>query len=336
MKKIFKIFLLCCTAVCTIMLSNSCKGNANKKLLPNVSGKAGDVLVVVNKTDWEGNLGKDIRDILKQDCPFLPQKEPLYSVAYVIPSNFSQMFKIHRNILNIVIGAEGKEGVIYRNDVWAYPQTVIQINAKSAESADSIFMDNHENILEAIEQAERNRIIANAIKFEASGLADSVATLTGGYLHFPTGFILRKKNADFMWIADEKQFVNQAIFIYKYPAEKQDNFTVENIIKHRNEIMKANVPGMFENTYMTTSEFFMPSVKFMKYNNINFAETRGFWEVENDYMGGPFVSHSFYSQDGKSIIVIESFVYAPKYDKRQYLRQVEALLYSFEWKKNKK
>ena len=48
-------------------------------------------------------------------------------------------------------------------------------------------------------------------------------------------------------------------------------------------------------------------------------------------MGGHFVSHSFYSRDGKEIIVLESWVYAAKYDKRQYLRQVESLLYSFEW-----
>ena len=61
---------------------------------------------------------------------------------------------------------------------------------------------------------------------------------------------------------------------------------------------------------------------------------RGYWEVYGDYMGGPFVSHSFYSRDGKSIITLDSFVYAPKYDKRHYLRQVEALLYSFEWVKD--
>jgi hypothetical protein len=49
-------------------------------------------------------------------------------------------------------------------------------------------------------------------------------------------------------------------------------------------------------------------------------------------MGGPFVSHSFYSPDGSEIFVTEAFVYAPRFDKRQYLRQVESLLYSFEWK----
>lgn len=39
---------------------------------------------------------------------------------------------------------------------------------------------------------------------------------------------------------------------------------------------------------------------------------------------------------GKDIIVLEAFVFAPRYDKRQYLRQVESLLYSFEWKKDEK
>jgi len=34
------------------------------------------------------------------------------------------------------------------------------------------------------------------------------------------------------------------------------------------------------------------------------------------------------------MIVMEGFVYAPKYDKRQYLRQVESVLYSFEWEKD--
>ena len=58
---------------------------------------------------------------------------------------------------------------------------------------------------------------------------------------------------------------------------------------------------------------------------------RGYWEVENDYMGGPFVSHAFFSRDGVDIIVAEAFVYAPKYDKRQYLRQTESILYSWDW-----
>ena len=96
-------------------------------------------------------------------------------------------------------------------------------------------------------------------------------------------------------------------------------------------MLKNNVPGMFENTYMTTAEAVTPNLEYIKYKNREFAQVRGFWEVHNDYMGGPFISHSFYSRDGKEVIVLEAFVYAPKYDKRNYLRQVESIIYSFQW-----
>ncbi|OUO36394.1 hypothetical protein B5F83_08905, partial [Muribaculum sp. An289] len=36
-------------------------------------------------------------------------------------------------------------------------------------------------------------------------------------------------------------------------------------------------------------------------------------------------------KDGENVIVLLGFVYAPKYDKRNYLRQVESIMYSFEW-----
>lgn len=47
----------------------SCKDGSSKPLLPNVSGKAGEVIVVMNKDDWDGNLGAATRDLLASDYP---------------------------------------------------------------------------------------------------------------------------------------------------------------------------------------------------------------------------------------------------------------------------
>ena len=188
-------------------------------------------------------------------------------------------------------------------------------------------------MVNAIEQAERDRVIANSKRYEEPSIPPAVKEMTGGSPHFPTGYKLRKKTEDFLWISDDKQYVTQGVFVYKYPAAASDNFTEANIIAHRNQFLKENVPGMFDNTYMITNELATPSVQFIRFRGRQFAETRGLWEVHGDFMGGPFVSHSFYSRDGKYIIVLDGFVYAPKYDKRQYLRQVESILYSFEWDK---
>ena len=333
MKKILKWMAL---AACALALMG-CKGKRHAQLLPNVSGKAGEIVVVIDKESWEGNVGGVLRSLLACDTPYLAQREPLFSLTNVPPGSFNNMFRIHRNIVILNVNPQNQTtGMVYKRNQWAQPQAVAQINAHDEAGALEILSEAGQQLPEFFEQAERDRIIANAVLYEEISLRPAVEQLTGGIIHFPSGYKLRKATDDFLWIADEKQYTNQTVLVYRYPALAEDNFTLENIILRRNEVMKANVPGMFDGTYMITSEAVLPTLRSLKYHGIDFMETRGFWEVEGDFMGGPFVSHSFYSQDGADIIVLEAFVYAPKYDKRQYLRQVESLLYSFEWKNNEK
>lgn len=330
MKRIISLLALAVTMLAII----SCNETSRKKaLLPNISGKAGEVIVVINKGDWEGAVGTTLRDTLAKDCPFLPQKEPLYTLVDVIPSGFTNMFQIHRNIVIVRIGNDVVEpGVNIRYDVWARPQCVITINAIDSDSAVQLIKENSKRIITSLEQIERDRIISNSKKYEERSIAPAVTEMIGGSPHFPSGYRLKKKTDDFIWVEYSVQYVTQGILIYKYPVvEGEDMMNLDNIIEENNAMLKANVPGMFENTYMMTSTFARPSIEYLKYKGRDFAEIRGYWEVYNDFMGGPFVSHAFYSQDGKNMIVMEGFVYAPKYDKRHYLRQVEAILYSFEW-----
>ena len=311
----------------------SCKNT--KALLPNVSGKAGEIIVVIEKADWEGNLGTTVRELLACDCPFLAQKEPLYSLVNVAPGSFGDLFKIHRNIVYFAISPQlDSAGVAYRHDVWAAPQCLVQVSARTADQAAELVQENGKTIVGFIEQAERDRVIRNSIRYEERSIAAKVNEVFGGSPHFPMGYKLKKLTSDFGWIADEKQYTIQGILIYKYPATgAADELTLDKIIAKRNAVLKENVPGMFENTWMTTGEFMPPQIEFFRYRGRDFAQVRGLWEVENDYMGGPFVSHSFYSPDGEDVIVAEAFVFAPRYDKRQYLRQVESILFSWEWAK---
>ena len=334
-----RIYSRLLAAVACVLALAGCK-NANKKvLLPNVSGKAGEVLVAIEREQWEGDLGVAIRDALGSDTPYLAMREPLFAVSNVPLGSFNNMFKMHRNLLLVNINPQNAtNGVVYKNNVWAQPQAVVQINAATDQQALELFGESSTTIAEFFEQSERDRVIANAKLYEECALQEPVEKVTGGIMHFPTGYRCRKFTDDFVWIADEKQYTNQTVLVYKYPvnASADEIFSMENIIKERNRIMQENVPGMFEGSYMTTSQAQDPVTRSLRYHGRNFVETRGFWEVKGDFMGGPFVSHSFYSQDGKDIIVLEAFVYAPRYDKRQYLRQVESILYSFEWKNNNK
>ena len=334
MKRFLKHMVLAAAAVLAIV---SCSEEKKKKaLLPNISGKAGEVIIVIDKGAWSGSVGTTLRDTLAADCPFLPQREPLYTLVDVAPSGFNNMFQIHRNIIIVNISSNVTDpGVVIRRDVWAAPQCVININAADNESAVNLIKENSQKIITTLEQTERDRVISNTKKYEERALAPAVAQVIGGSPHFPSGYQLKMKTNDFVWITYAPQGTQQSILSFKYPVvEGEDMMSRQSLVSNINAMLQKNVPGMFDNTYMTIAAGIEPGIKYMDYKGHAFAEIRGLWDVHNDYMGGPFVAHAFYSQDGKDMIVLLAFVYAPKYDKRHYLRQVESVLYSFEWTKD--
>lgn len=240
----------------------SCSAEKRKKaLLPNISGHAGEVIVVIDKGDWEGAVGTTLRDTLGQDCKFLPQREPLYTLVNVIPSGFTNMFQIHRNIIVVNIKADVVDpGVKLRQDIWAKPQIVISIDAKSSTEAVDLIKENSRLIISALEQAEKDRLIANHKRYEERALAEAVTKMIGGSPHFPSGYKLKKQTEDFIWISYDIQYVTQGVLIYKYPVVEGENMmSLDNILAENSRMLKENVPGMFEGTYMMTSEFATPS-----------------------------------------------------------------------------
>ena len=60
-------------------------------------------------------------------------------------------------------------------------------------------------------------------------------------------------------------------------------------------------------------------------------EARGLWEMENDMMGGPFVSYSQVDSVNNRVIVAEGFVYAPEKRKRLFIRQLEAAVQTLQF-----
>lgn len=316
-----------------LTLSAACKNNGGgEKILPSISGKAGEIAVVCSRGDWEAEPGNAIREIMAQDCPYLPQVEPLYTLFNVPTQSFSKIFEVHRNIIWLNIGEDYPEAkMVLNNDVWAAPQTVVRFEAKDPGAAATLIRANAETLLAIFEQAERNRIIDSSREFEDLSIRKQVSQFIGGSPCFPTGYSIKKITSDFMWISNETTFTNQSILIYKYPYTSPQDLSAKALADKRNEVTQENIPCTRENSYVIINPMIEPGYKSMKYKSLEFAEMRGLWEAYNDFMGGPYVSHSFVNPKTNEIVVLDAFVYAPKYPKRNYLRQVESILYSFEW-----
>ena len=330
---IFKTALL---LMVSALLLSSCGNREPKdrtKYLPNITGNAGEVLVVINKGYWEGELGSTLREILAGEYPFLPQREPVFKLFNATPGGFSGSYLLHRNIVIVNVAPEiDTTGIRVSRDAWAKPQVIVTVSANTPEEASELITGHSELIINSIEQAERDRLIANSYKYQDKEVFDAVAANLGGSPYFPTGFSMKKNTPGFMWISQETTYVNQGILIFKIPYTDTTQLAPASLKSTLYDLWQANVPGMRENSYMTFNKVIEPGFRNIEYKGQTMVEMRGLWEVENDYMGGPFVCHIFPDRNRENLIILNAFVYAPKYDKRKYLRQVESIIYSFNWK----
>ena len=323
-----KRFILALTLVSTLLAG--CK-NSGEKILPAISGKAGEVAVVCSKVQWEGEPGSTLRALLSDEVPFLPQVEPMYDLFNVPQQAFGKLFRVHRNIIIIDVDEKYKESNLASYaDVWATPQLVINISAASAEKAAELISQRGQKILSILETTERNRVLGNIKAFENVELRTTVQEMFGGSPRFPNGYTVKKKADDFIWISYEPTYSIQSVLIWKYPYVDETSLSAESLAAKRNEITKEHIPCTMEGSYMILNPDIFPGCKTIDIGKRNVTELRGLWEAHNDFMGGPFLSHSFLSPDGSEVITLDAFVYAPRYDKRNYLRQVEAILYSYE------
>jgi len=87
-----------------LLLTLSCdtvnqQGGMAGRIMPNITGGAGEVLVVMDQFNWDNSAGDLLQDILKEEYPGLPQSEPLFDVIQVTASSFDGIYQFHRSIV---------------------------------------------------------------------------------------------------------------------------------------------------------------------------------------------------------------------------------------------
>lgn len=328
MKRLF-IFL---AAIIFVLPNYSCKkgSKGERSFLPNVTGTAGEIVMVLPKPIWKDSIGINYKEILTDEYPYLPQSEPIFDLISIPPEAFTTIFKSYRNIIINETSADFKEPrFILKRDVWASPQTVLYVVGPSYSSIASFIIKEKKKLVTIFEQAERDRVIQNAIKYEERDIATALNQTFNATLKIPKGYTIKKKTDNFVWISHETPKISQGLIIYSFPYTEKNTFSAEYLLQKRNEFVKQ-IPGPTDGTYMITSPILTPDFSAMMYKDRYFGILRGFWDVHKHPMGGPFISFSTLDEKRQTIINIEAYVYAPNTTKRNYLRQVEALVYTLD------
>ena len=84
----------------------SCESGPPEKILKEANGRINNVLVVMDNSDWQGNMGDELRRIIAEPVLGLPQPEARFEVTQVPIKSFGTMFRASRSILITGIGNE--------------------------------------------------------------------------------------------------------------------------------------------------------------------------------------------------------------------------------------
>ena len=295
----------------------SCSDN-QQKLLPASSGNINNVSVVINDELWEGAVGEVIRENFGRPIYGLPQIEPVFSLSHIPSKVFSGFATKSRTILKIDVSEN--EGVFNFKNTYASPQRIIQITAKSPDKIIEIINENLNSIYSTIYfneiQEKQRRISKNLNKTEA------IKNNTGVSLKFPSAYRVAKADTNFVWIRRDIETGSVNLFIHR-----QTNLTKQSIIEKRDSISKIYIPGPVENTYMSTDLIYTPNTQEINVGGKQVFETRGLWEIEGQFMAGPFLNFQIKLGDD-DFIMLDGFVYSPGSTKREYIFELEAIMRS--------
>lgn len=325
-KTLLTIFIFCFG----IFFIQSC--TTNKSGLPHSTGKTLEIVVVTNnKAQWNSTVGEAIKTFFGQDQVGLPQSEPLFSMFNIPEEAFIKMYQSNRDIFIVNISDEVVTAQIEnKKDLWASPQRVIKISAPDIESFFKLFDENKEGIMGLFYEAERERMIKAFKSAENIKIKNTLLKNFNFSMVLPSAYKIAVQDSNFMWIRKESLKDSQALLIYTYPYTEEQSFDKNRIIEIRNQFTRRYIPGPSEGSFMKVAdEYIVPQTKEVNFNGLFAVETRGLWETEGDYMGGPFLSYTLVDEASNRVITLDSYVYAPSQEKRDLLKQLEAILYSF-------
>jgi hypothetical protein len=305
---------------------------SDSPLAKKATGMMNEVIVVMDPAEWDSETGNMIKEELASDVPGLPQSEPAMRLVHVAPANFNGMLTFVRNIfiVNINPSMYTKVSVSAVKDKWASGQVVITVNAPAREEILEYLKDYKGAFVNYYTAVERRRLISLLENDHNRAVENMITDKLGIAVNVPsTMTYYRKEGKDFFWASNNAPTGRTDLIVYTFPYRDANTFTRDYLTAKRDSVMKINMPGTFPGSYMATeNRYIQPEYKAITVKGQYCGELRGLWRMEGDKMGGPFVSHARLDESNNRVVVVEGFVYAPETNKRNYMRRIEAALFT--------
>lgn len=303
----------------------------NDDLYRKTTGKINTISVIIDDQLWNGEIGDSIRNKFASPVIGLPQEEPLFTINQY-PVKLLEGFMTDTRAI-IVVKKEQQNKFEIKKNQYASPQNVFHISGKTGADIIACLEKNASQMIQLIKEAE----IAESQKINNQSLLNPQVIDNKFHISIkiPTGYTYILHKSNFMWLKKEINGGNTSLLIYQVPLNyiKKNPNLISNIIKMRDSIGNLYISGTEPNTNMITEEAYAPYLSKITLDGKDAYETKGTWELKNDFMAGPFINYAIIDKEYSRILVLEGFCYAPSKEKRDLMHELESIIKSVEIEK---
>ena len=305
----------------------SCVSENSDGKLPLPIGKTGEALIVINDNLWKNACGDSIRKYLTEPVWGLPAPEPTFTLSQI--SRLSKFMQKKRNmlIINVDPGLENAS-LKFKTNVYAKNQLIFNLDAPSADSVISCMSRNRDKITAYILTKDRDAIIDDYRKIVSKPVTEKLREKFQVDIVIPRTYIMYDEKSDFVWMKREEDERYWGILMWEEPYLRTSQLETDSLIFKMNAMTRKNVPGPSVGSYMADEPIVTPLVKRFEKNGIYSVQLNGLWQTENSYMGGPYVKQTIVDAKRGRLVTALGFVFYPNREKREMVRQLEAILYS--------
>lgn len=330
---------------------------------PSALGPEGQITVAIDSTHWNGPIGDALRETLGGPIYTLPAPEPAFTLNTVSIA-FEPMFEQMKRRKNIVIVAplsdttaearflqarfgeagtdliaSGQSAVVSREDLWLRDQMVVYIAGATEDSVASAIRAKSEDLLYVFNKITRERLAEEMFaKGRQPDLEQRLIERHGFAVNGQHDYFIAIDTTNFVWL---RRVISsetwRSLFVYYEEDANPGDLSADWIYSRRDSLSRRYIQG--SSAGYVEIDRRRPLIT----ENINFLdrygfETRGLWQMVLDEpdggkaqmgMGGSFVSYAFYDEATGRNYLIDGMIFAPGYEKREFLRQMEVIAHTF-------
>lgn len=215
-------------------------------------------------------------------------------------------------------------------DEFAKGQTVLYLFSQTEEQLIEKLKANQEQLVGLFEHTTLEAVKDKIFRSKESDLMAALKEDFGFDLTIPYGWELAKQRDNFVWIRMLENQSEHDIFIYSQPYNDQTIF--EDIGAFRDQITEKYLRDSEKpDLYITRQiqEYVPMETKQISFKGSYAIEARGLWKISDNSGGGPFVSYTIVDEANQKVYYIEGYVYSPGTDKKNLVREVNAILSTF-------